>query len=148
MISSTAMIFTAAMPDLQNRLKTLQIAVENTVETLKAEQAVLLQTESVAIQSSQEWSRIGLDDQNRLSARLDKLQPEAPLSLAGLKKLFGHQYALSTELDRVKSEVRELAKPKPPEPTPEGEKPVEEVTLSFPSELASEADADPSSTNW
>jgi hypothetical protein len=135
--------FYAAMPDLQNRLKTLQIAVENTVETLKTEQAALLQTESVAIQSSQDWSRIGFDDQNRLSARLDKLQPEAPLSLAGLKKLLGHQYALSTELDRVKTEVRELAKPKPPEPTPDGEKPkFEEVTLSFPSELASEADAD------
>jgi hypothetical protein len=138
--------FHAVMTDLQSRLQTLQIAVENTVETLKTEQATLLQTESTAIQTSPEWSRIGLDDQNRLSARLDKLQPEAPLSLAGLKKLLGHQYALSTELERVKAEVRELAKPKPKEPPPEGEKlkeqPVEEVTLGFPSELASEADAD------
>ena len=38
--------FSPFMPDLQNRLKTLQIAVENTVETLKTEQAALLQTES------------------------------------------------------------------------------------------------------
>ena len=141
--------FHAVMPDLQNRLKTLQIAVETTVETLKTEQAMLLQTESAAIQSSPEWSRIGLDDQTRLGARLDKLQPEAPLSLAGLKKLLGHQYGISTELERVKAEVRELAKPKEPEPEPapkEGEEPkpqlVEEVTLSFPSELSSEADAD------
>ncbi len=49
------------------------------------------------------------------SIRLDNLQPEAPLSLAGLKKLLGHQYALSTELERIKTEVRELAKPKPVE---------------------------------
>ena len=38
--------FYTVVPDLQNRLKTLQIAVENTVETLKTEQAALLQTES------------------------------------------------------------------------------------------------------
>ncbi len=38
--------FYAVIPDLQNRLQTLQIAVENTVETLKTEQAALLQTES------------------------------------------------------------------------------------------------------
>jgi hypothetical protein len=138
--------FHAVMPDLQNRLKSLQIAVENTVETLKTEQATLLQTESAAIQASPDWSRIGLDDQTRLSARLEKLVPEAPLSLAGLKKLLGHQYAISTELERVKTEVRELAKPKPQEPPPEGEEPkeqpVEEVTLSFPNELSSEAEAD------
>jgi hypothetical protein len=138
--------FHAFMTDLQSRLQTVQIAVEKTVEMLKSEQVMLLKTESTAIQQSSEWSRIGLDDQNRLSARLDNLGPEAPLSLSGLKKLLGHQYALSTELERVKAEVRELAKPKPQEPPPEADKPkqqpVEEVTLSFPSELASEADAD------
>ncbi len=139
--------FHALIPDLQNRLKTVQIAVENTVETLKAEQATLLQTESALLQGSPEWSGIGLDNQTRLGARLDKLQPEAPLSLAGLKKLLGHQYAISTELERVKAEVRTLAKPKAAEPTPVISEtpdlpPVEEVTLNFPSDLTSAAEAD------
>ena len=133
--------FHSVMPELQNRLKSLQVAVENAVETLKTEQSTLLKTESAAIQNSHEWSRIGLDDQNRLSIRLDNLQPEAPLSLAGLKKLLGHQYALSTELERIKTEVRELAKPKPVEGE-EPSRPIEEVTLNFPTELASEADVD------
>ena len=111
--------FYTVMPELQSRLKALQIAVESTVESLRKEQTFHLQTESAAIQSSPEWGIIGLDDQNRLGARIDKLQPEAPLSLAGLKKLLNHQYSISTELDRVKAELRELAKPKAPEPRPD-----------------------------
>ena len=133
--------FYSLMPDLQNRLQALQIAVEKAVTTLNEEQTALLQSEATAIQSLPDWNRIGLDDQLRLSGRLDKLQPQAPLSLAGLKKLLGHQYAISTELERVRAEARELGKPKPPQ---EGDKPqpVEEVVLSFPTELVSEAGAD------
>jgi hypothetical protein len=132
--------FYAVMPDLQNRLQALQIAVEKAVETLSTEQTALLQSESTSLQSSPEWSRIGLDDQNRLSTRLDRLQPEAPLSLAGLKRLIGHQYAITTEIERLKAEVRELAKPKPEDN--DSTRAFEEVTVTLPTELSSEAEAD------
>src|SRR5512135_420746 len=82
-----------------------------------------------------------MDDQTQFSNRLDKLRITCTPDLAGLKKLLGHQYVLTSELEQIKAAIKECAKPKPP---PENGKLEEcyEVTLTMPAELTSPEQAD------
>ena len=129
------------MPDLKCRLTGLETAVKTAAQGLATELDTRLTKEINAIQSSPEWSRLGLDDQTQFSNRLDKLRITVTPDLAGLKKLLGHQYVLTSELEQIKAAIKECAKPKPP---PDNGKLEEcyEVTLTIPAELTSPDQAD------
>ncbi len=129
------------MPDLKNRLSSLEIAVKAAVNALAAEQETLLRTETTAIQSSSEWSRLGMDDQLSFSSQLGRLKVETTLDLDGLKKLMGHQYMLTTQVERIKKMIREAAKPKPTPFEPLREE-FAEVSITLPCELTSPAQLD------
>jgi hypothetical protein len=124
------------LPDLKNRLTSLEVTVKTAVNALAAEQETLLRTETTAIQSSSDWTRLGQDDQNAFSVQLDKLKVETTPDLDGLKKLMGHQYALTTQLERIKTRVREAAKAKPT-PVEAMREEFAEVTITLPAELTS-----------
>lgn len=129
------------MPDLKQRLAGLEKLVKQAAQALAAELDTRLTKDINAIQSSPEWSRLGLDDQTQFSNRLDRLRITVPHDLAGLKKLLGHQYVLTSELEQIKAAIAECAKPKPP---PANDKLEEcyEVTLTIPAELTSPDQAD------
>lgn len=124
------------LPDLKNRLTSLEVAVEAGVTVLTAEQQTFLHNEVTAIQSSSDWARLGQDDQNAFSNRFDHLTISATPDLAGLRKLLAHQYTLSNELKRLQNEIRECAKPKPVPADAIREESVE-VILTLPAELTS-----------
>jgi len=129
------------MPDLKCRLTGLETAVKCAAQGLSTELDSRLTKEINAIQSSSEWSRLGLDDQTQFSNRLDRLRITCTSDLAGLKKLLGHQYVLTSELEQVKAAIKECAKPMP---LPDNSKLEEcyEVTLTMPIELTSLDQAD------
>ena len=119
----------------------LEKLVKQAAQNLSTELDTRLTKEINAIQSSPEWSRLGLDDQTQFSNCLDKLRITVTNDLAGLKKLLGHQYVLTSELEQIKAEIKECARPKPP---PDNGKLEEcyEVTLTIPAELTSPDQAD------
>lgn len=129
------------MPDLKQRLTGLEKLVKQAAQGLSTELDTRLTKEINAIQSSSEWSRLGLDDQTQFSNRLDKLRISVTPDLAGLKKLLGHQYVLTSELEQIKAAIKECAKPKL---QPDNGKLEEcyEVTLTIPAELTSPDQAD------
>jgi hypothetical protein len=124
------------MPDLKCRLTGLETAAKIAARGLSTELDARLTREINMIQFSHEWSRLGLEDQTRFSNRLDKLRIIVTPDLAGLKKLLGHQYVLTSELEQIKAEVKECARPKP---APDNGKLEEcyEATLTIPVELTS-----------
>jgi len=129
------------MPDLKQRLTGLEKLVKQAAQGLSAELDSRLTKGINAIQSSPEWSRLGLDDQTRFSNRLDKLRITVTPDLAGLKKMLGHQYVLTSELEQIKDVIKEITQPKTP---PDKSKLEEcyEVTLTLPAELTSPDQAD------
>jgi hypothetical protein len=129
------------MPDLKSRLTGLETALKSAAQGLSIELDARLTNDITAIQASPEWSRLGLEDQTQFSNRLDKLRITVTPDLAGLKKLLGHQYVLTSELEQIKAAIKECAKPKP---QPDNLKLEEscEVILTVPAELTSPDQAD------
>lgn len=126
------------MPDLKQRLAGLEKLVNQAAQGLAVELDTRLTNEINAIQASPDWSKLGLEDQTQFSNRLDKLRIAAPADLAGLKKLLGHQYVLTSELEQVKAAIKECAKPKPQSENGNGKRePLFEATLSIPNEVTS-----------
>jgi hypothetical protein len=72
---------------------------------------------------------------------LDKWRITVTPDLFGLKKLLGHQYVLTSELEQIKAAIKECAKPKPPPDSGKLED-CYEVTLAILTELTSPDQAD------
>jgi hypothetical protein len=129
------------MPAIQTALKNLQISVSAGCKALASAQSAALDREIKTIESMPEWMKIGEEEQALLSARFDQLRITVPEDLEGIRKLLNHQYAITTELDRIREEIRELAKrrePSPEPPQPGGRrKPCVNVEITLPKEITS-----------
>lgn len=131
--------FYTQMPALQTALKNLQVAVRDGCKALGAAQTTSLEREVKAIESMPEWMRLGTEHQDAFSARLDKLNITGTEDLDGIRKLLNHQFTISTELERIKAEIRELSKPKE---INGGRKPSTEMTIALPKEISSVEEVD------
>jgi hypothetical protein len=129
------------MPDLKARLTGLETAIRTAAQGMSTELDMRLTSEINTIQASPEWGRLGLDDQTQFSHRLDRLRITVTPDLAGLKKLLGHQYVLTSELEHIKAAIKECAKPKSQPETGKLEESYD-VTLTMPAELTSLDQAD------
>lgn len=131
--------FFSQVPAIQTALQNLQIAVRDGCKALAADQTASLDREIGVIKSMPEWTRLGTEQQDAFSARLDKLKITVSEDLDGIRKLLNHQFTISTELERVKAEIRELTKPKDNGGT---KKPSMEMTISLPKEISSVEEVD------
>lgn len=131
--------FFTQMPAIQTALKNLQVAVRDGCKALAAGQTASLDREVNAIESMFEWTKLGAEQQNAFSERLDKLKITVTEDLDGIRKLLNHQFTISTELERIKAEIRVLTKPKENGGT---KKPSVEMTISLPKEISSVEEVD------
>ncbi|RRJ96051.1 BREX system P-loop protein BrxC [Opitutaceae bacterium TAV4] len=137
--------FFTQVPALQTVLKQLQVAVAEGCKAIASEQAALLDHEVRAIESSLSWPRLGAERQETFGWRFDALKIATPNDLNGLRQLISHQFAISTELARIREEIRILTEahgdnPSPP-PIPKADRqPATEVTLTLPKEITSVID--------
>ena len=104
-----------------------------------AQTAAGLDRDVCAIESMPAWAKLGEEEQVDLSNRLDKLRIKVSYDLDGIRKLLNHQFTISTELERIKAEIRELSKPKE---INGGRKPSTEMTIALPKEIASVEEVD------
>jgi hypothetical protein len=129
--------FFTQVPAIQTALKNLQVAVRDGCKALAAAQTASLDREVNSIESMTEWTKLGTEQQDVFSARLDKLRITVTEDIDGIRKLLNHQFAISTELERIRTEIRALTKPKE---NGVGRKPSTEVTITLPKEITSAED--------
>ncbi len=134
--------FYAQVPAIQTALKNLQVAVRDGCKALAAAQSASLERAITAIESLPEWMKLGEEIQNQFSARFDKLRLNVSEDLDGIRRLLNHQYTISTELERIRDEVRKLGKPTEPPPNGGGRKPATEVAITLPKEISSGQEID------
>ncbi len=135
--------FFTQIPAIQTKLKNLQVVVADGCKALSAAQSASLVSEVQGIESMPEWTKLGSEQQNRFSERFDNLRITVSEDLDGIRKLLNHQYAISTELERVRAEIRDLTKTKPSEPlNGNARKPATEVAVQLPAEITSAAELD------
>jgi len=117
------------MPEIQNHVANIGSQITTAATKFAEEQASDLKTQINRLQVLPEWNLLGTEDKARLGGELDGLQVEGETDLEGLKHLINNKFLLSTELYRIESEIRELAKRE--EVPPEGEdEEIEDMTIS------------------
>lgn len=134
--------FFTQIPSLQTVLKNLEVSVEEGSAALASAQKAGLDREIAAIESMPEWAKLGADDQVALSNRFDRLQIKVSYDLDGIRKLLNHQFTITTELERIREEIRLLIKQQQPHPKSGERKPSTEVTIALPKEISSVEEVD------
>ena len=97
--------------ELQQTVAAVETAVAKAVKQFVAELQADLQKRIAEIQSMHEWGLLGTADKERLGAELETLSYEAKPTLDGLTELLGSQYNVNGNLERIRQEVLNLAKP-------------------------------------
>ncbi len=133
--------FFAQIPAIQTVLKSLQVAVAEGAKALAAAQTAGLDREVGAIESMPAWAKLGAEEQVALSNRFDKLRIKVTFDLDGIRKLLNHQFTITTELERIREEIRQVTREQP-QPKPGERKPSTEVTVAMPKEITSVEDLD------
>jgi hypothetical protein len=138
--------FHTQVPAIQTALKNLQVAVSQGCRELASEQTAFLDREIQAIESTPEWLKIGQEEQSAISDRFDRLRLTVTEDLDGLRRLLHHQYAVTTELERIRREIPALAKSHetPPEAPPGGggRKLCVSLSITLPREITSTGELD------
>ena len=125
---------------LQTVLSRIEIAVRDGCKMLAEEQSGALDREIEAIESTDDWVHLGAEHQNAFGERLEKLRIKVSENLEGIQRLIAHQYVISTELPKIRDEIVQLVKTKPP--VPADRKPLGQVEIALPKEISSDEEAD------
>lgn len=131
--------FFGQIPAIQTALKSLQAAVSEGAKALATAQTAGLEREIEAIESLPTWAKLGEEEQVAVSNRFDKLRIKVSHDLDGIRKLLNHQFTITTELERIRAEIRELTKPKE---NGGAKKPSVEMNISLPKEITSTEEVD------
>ncbi len=123
--------FHAKLVELRRRLQDLLKMVADHAQRFIDEENAWLRSEIKAIQDMPEWSRIGTEEQANLTADLERLAPQAELTVAGMRQLLNSRYTLTQKIKVIRKRVGELGAMQPdrdngtdphpePHPTPPG----------------------------
>jgi hypothetical protein len=134
--------FFTQIPAIQTVLQKLQIAVGKGAKALAADQASGLEKDISAILANSEWSRLAEEHQQLLSCRLEKLRVKTSEDLDGIRKSLHHQFTISTELNAVREEIRQLIKEQQDAAKQGRRNETLEVAIALPNEVSSSEEID------
>lgn len=101
--------FFEAIPELQTKLKDLEVQIEQAAKVLIAEEQKALDNEKARLQGLPEWGQLSEEDRTSLAQRMDLLTVSALPNLQGIQKLINDSYTMTQGLKTLEAEIRSRA---------------------------------------